>query len=254
MPTRWQLKRCFCNVCVEKGGMDSDGNLKGVLMEANLIPTHLRCCDQEKQIVSHPSHSPTESLSVDPTHSPAIESISGQLFALTLADEGPGTEFSTKFHTSGVASPAWNTLPIAELANSLGRLNIQRSTSPATHSPLPPLSPLLGPALAVPAAVIGGCRVCKKDRHRCTIRAHKILANIEARIHRTNCCLLELSILNFNKMQEELFALQQGLEKIMWNVDSIVSKKKMLDTLLSDLELRLELHLPAGPVRVDTGM
>jgi hypothetical protein len=47
MPVRQALKHCLCSVCMEQGGVDANGNLKGVLMEARLIPSHLKHIQDE---------------------------------------------------------------------------------------------------------------------------------------------------------------------------------------------------------------
>jgi hypothetical protein len=103
--------------------------------------------------------------------------------------------------------------------------------------------------------VIGGRRSYKKDRHRSTIKAHQLLSNIEAYIHRADRLLLKLSSPHVDQMQQEVLTLQRALEGVTWNVDSISSKKKSLEALLNDLELHMKpLSASHGPVNIDTGM
>ncbi|KAG6376549.1 hypothetical protein JVT61DRAFT_2545 [Boletus reticuloceps] len=212
MPVWRVLKRCLCSVCTEQEGVDADGNPKGVLMEVCLIPSHLKRI-QDEQTASHTSPSQVsgsiELPSKDQPSSPTIDSIVGELFALTLTDDctSPASSYTR------TANPlSRNTVTTSDLADSLTRLIIQQSTRSSITPSLPPTDP---PSLrsAIPASVIGGCRSCKRDRHRCTIKAHKILSNIEAHIHRANCLLLEPSSLHADQMCQEVLTLRRALEE-----------------------------------------
>ena len=97
MPTRLAFKQCLCNVCTEKGGTDGDGKPKGMLMEAHLLPAHLKHL-QDEQTANHTSNhwthsSSTYSQSNARTFSSAVDSIAGHLSAITLADDGPNTNY-----------------------------------------------------------------------------------------------------------------------------------------------------------------
>jgi len=104
--------------------------------------------------------------------------------------------------------------------------------------------------------VIGRHRLCKKDRHRHTVKAFQLLKNIETRIHCCNRLLLEPSSIDFDVMHCEILTLRLALEKVSWNADSVNSKKGTLAALLNDLELWVKPHLPAsqGPMGIDTSM
>ena len=55
-------------------------------------------------------------------------------------------------------------------------------------------------------------------------------------------------------MQQEVLTLQRALEGVTWNIDFVNSKKKSLEALLNDLELRMKpLSASHGPVNIDTG-
>ena len=212
----------------------------------------------------------TDLQSDDRAFSPTADSIAGRLFALTLTDDGPNANSipnklwssCAEFQDTGpsiamIADPlGWSSVLVADLAESLSRLAHQSMISSEQCS-APPL-PLMDPSLlnsATPALVVGGRRLCKKDRRHCTVKALQLLNNIETRIHHSSRLLLEPSSLDSDKMQHEVLTLRLALEKITQNAHSISLKKKTLAPLLDDLELRVKLHLPAsqGPVDVDTG-
>ena len=243
-----------------------DGKPKGVLMEAHAIPAHLKHL-QDEQAPDHTSNDRAHLSSTDP---PTADSIAGHLFALTLMDDGlntnsipnklwsPCAEFQdTGPSNAAIADPlCWSSVPITDLAGSLSRLTLQSMKSSAPSTPSPSLmdpSPL---NLAIPALVVSGCRLCKKDRHCCTIKALQLLNNIETCIHHCNHLFLEPSSSNFKKMQHEVLTLCLALEKVTWNADSVNSKKEILVALLNNLELQMKPHLSAlqGPVDIDTSM
>ena len=150
-------------------------------------------------------------------------------------------------------SLSWKTIAISDLADSLTCLTIQPSTKSDATPSLPPTHQPSSQSV-IPTLVIGGRRSRKKDRHRCTIKAHQLLSNIEARIHRADCLLLEPSSPHVDQMQQEVLTLQRALEGVTWNVDSVNSKKNSLEALLNDLELRMKpLSASHGPVNIDTG-
>lgn len=266
MPARLVLKRCLCDVCAEKGGTDVDGKPKGMLMEAHAIPAHLKRLQDEQA----PDHMSNDRAHLSSTNPPTADSITGHLFALTLTDDGPNTNSipnklwssRAEFQDTGPSNAAiadplcQSSVPIADLGGSLSRLTLRSTKSSAPSAPSPSLTDPSPSNLAIPALVVGGRRLCKKDRHRCTVKALRLLNNIETCIHHCNRLFLEPSSSNFEKMQHEVLTLRLALEKVTWNADSVNSKKEILVALLNDLELQMKPHLSAsqGPVDIDTGM
>ncbi|KIO03561.1 hypothetical protein M404DRAFT_26866 [Pisolithus tinctorius Marx 270] len=86
--SRPTLKRCFCEECVEKGGTDSHGKARGVLMEARFMPAHMKRVHEEHATQYSP---PVQQSAID-----AIDSVAEHLFALTITDDGPDPGHGSK--------------------------------------------------------------------------------------------------------------------------------------------------------------
>lgn len=197
----------------------------------------------------------------------AGDSIAGHLFALTLTDDGVGTEHApsklwssrAEFQDTGPSRsvianpPSGGSVPIADLTNSLNRLML-RSASPSTL-PSNELSNTSSSSGSVtPTLVVGGCRLPKRDSHRRTVKALQLLNNVESRIHRCSRLLLKPSDVDYSFLQREVTTLRQATDNVTWIADSVKSKKRMLLTLLQELEAEVSSHLPVlqGPVDINT--
>ncbi|KIK29890.1 hypothetical protein PISMIDRAFT_6625 [Pisolithus microcarpus 441] len=197
----------------------------------------------------------------------AGDSIAGHLFALTLTDDGVGTEHApsklwssrAEFQDTGPSRsvianpPSGGSVPIADLTNSLNRLML-RSASPSTL-PSNELSNTSSSSGSVtPTLVVGGRRLPKRDSHRRTVKALQLLNNVESRIHRCSRLLLKPSDVDYSFLQREVTTLRQATDNVTWIADSVKSKKRMLLTLLQELEAEVSSHLPVlqGPVDINT--
>ncbi|KAI6013664.1 hypothetical protein BKA83DRAFT_19615, partial [Pisolithus microcarpus] len=222
------FKRCKCEECIE-------GNANGVLMDARVMPTHLKRVQVERSRREDSS----------------LKDLTGHLFALTLTDDGPDPNatadklWKSRAHyqktgpSSDVIAGSLTTLQIPDIVDSLNRLrshDAQLADEPRT---VPQSSP--NPSISV---VTGG-RLPRKDRRRCIMKALEILSNIEARTQWCFRLLLDGSNEYIPSMvRRELDLLRHATEGVKHGHHSVDSYKKGVVTGLDKLEAELKLHEP----------
>lgn len=186
------FKQCKCEEC-----LCQDGN--GISMDSRLIPAHLNRVQVEHSRLQHV-----------PTSAGNPDDLAGHLIALIITDEGPDpnagaaelwktrNDYHTTSPNSSLVTGSLHSLPFADLADSLGRLKLNDNQSSrasaddpedqlplanATSTSMPHHNPPIAPSSipSSPVSTVAGKRVPKNDRHRDTVKALKILSNIEAR-------------------------------------------------------------------------
>ncbi|KIK20278.1 hypothetical protein PISMIDRAFT_13110 [Pisolithus microcarpus 441] len=192
-PSHPSFKRCFCVECVEKGGVDKDGNPKGILIQSCLLAMHLKRVKDECNS--------TDSNPVVPKHN-SLDSITGHLFALTLTDKGPNptsvpsklwnlwAEFQETGPSSDVVARPPSSLPVTDITSSLNHLAHATSAPSHCNQSLSLPSPSACPA----SAVDGHSSPDPKKSLNCwTVQALQVLDNIESRIQHCSRLLLDPS-------------------------------------------------------------
>ncbi|KAF9221460.1 hypothetical protein BS17DRAFT_768732 [Gyrodon lividus] len=246
------LKQCSCEECIEKGGAGVDRKPKGMLMEARLLATHLKCVKDKHTAWNAPTSAPS------PNSSTNMDQIAGQLFALTLTDDGPKSLTSklwnscTEFQQTGPNSSTITQLPdplsISDITNSLNHLRF-KTTAQAVPSSSPSLSPLSPQSRSLvssqpnnaatlpphysPALLVSGCRLSKKDHNHHTVKALQILSNIKSHVQ---CCYrLLLNSSSYQDMKHQLATLRQAIDRVNRATESVKAQKKRLPAMLDDL-------------------
>jgi len=146
-----------------------------------------------------------------------------QLFALTVTDDGPDPSMlSNKLwdthaevqaaspNISLIAGPVLM-VSVSQITDSLSHLKIQ---SPASRTEASTPFPLdiscagarssTHPPTLPPASIVGGHGMTKKDRNQCSVKALRLLANIDASIHRCFRLLLDNSDDTTSNLSNEL--------------------------------------------------
>ena len=207
MPAHIVRKRCTCTECIERSS-------SGVLMEAQLIPTHLHCIKSMHTALPQSTTTPTcESIPSD------ADGLADHLLALTLTNNGPDLnsqvnklwDSRTSFQAAGpsqrVIDGALEPISMSDIAGSINHLVLQDISSPNTVADLPHATladAFAGGSIAINSPIshtsshtspsplpaqLASHRASKKDRHWCTTQALKILSNVESHIQQ----LLRLS-------------------------------------------------------------
>ncbi|KAI9463751.1 hypothetical protein HD554DRAFT_2175465 [Boletus coccyginus] len=249
-------KRCFCEGCIEKGGRDMDGKPRGMLMEARLIPPHLKHLQDE-----HSAQCSSASVGLQLPTGSGADAIAGHLFDLTLTDDGPDpVALANKLKRAQAVSrlTLQTTLvppPLSPLATH-SNVSEHHITSQPPPSCLPPTknATSLASSSASPVSVIGGRRSPKKHRNRRTIKALQILSNIESCIQR--CCrlLLDPSNISYHDIQHELVTLRRTVDKVTREMESVMVQRRTLIALLDELTSQVQVPAnssPQGPVEID---
>ena len=216
-------------------------------MDSRLLPAHLKRVQEEKYITQNP---PTaQKSSTGDTHP---GDFSGHLFGLTFTDDGPDTnsgasklwnsraEYQELSPSSDIIAGPLSPPPISDIVESLGRLSLN-SPQPMTHPSGPPISQ------------IAGCRIMRKDGYQRSLKALKLLSNIEARANRYRCLLLDPSDGLFDKVSGELPRLRTALENIKRKTDFIDTRKKEITITLETLEREVKAKRTSYPSTKDSG-
>ena len=248
-------------------------------MDAKLIPAHVNRMREERARstgmhypASVENHSPRKPERCSPT-----SDLVARLFALTVTDNGPDpgmlssklwdthAEFQAASpNTSIIAGPVPMVL-VSQITESLSRLKVQSPASSTEASTLfPPDIPCANahnsthPPFLPPASIVGGRRMTKKDQNQCSVKALRLLANIDASIHRCFRLLLDNSDDTTSNLSNELARLRKAVNDIVHNTDAITQRKKATSDALDRLELELKSRSPTdtslqSPVRVSSG-
>jgi hypothetical protein len=210
------LRWCTCEECIQK-------HTNGTLMDARFLPAHQKYIQDEWRIgsaaPSPPAHSdnPTKcpvnlSLTDDrrnPSVSTRSDDLAGCLFALTLTDNGPNAtddanklwnsraDFQERGPSSGVIAASPTPVSMDQVATSLGHLRISHLQSNPPDTQFPDTYPSDNrcptpeiPPSAHPASIVSGCRLPKKDRNHHSVKALKLVSNIEVRTRWCFCLFL----------------------------------------------------------------
>jgi hypothetical protein len=199
MPAHIVRKHCTWEEYVEK-------HSSGVLMETRLIPAHLHRVKSMRTALLQSSTTPAcENAPFD------ADGLAAHLLALTLTDNGPNLnsqvnklwDSRASFQAAGpsrrVIDGTLKPISMSNIAGSINWLVLQNISSPNTLADLAhdsiadtsvddsvainsPISHTQSRTSSPPPAQLGFHRISKKDHHRRTREALKILSNIESRI------------------------------------------------------------------------
>ena len=214
-------------------------------MDSRLIPAHLKRVQEQ--------------IKLQTSHNVEVDGLASHLFALTFTDDGPDPKSSVNklwnsradYQESGPSSDviagSLDPLPFSDIAESLSRLSINSATSAS-------------PPNSHPASQVAGRRVSKKDGYQRSVKALKLLSNIETRAGRCLRLLLEPSNNSIVEITNELASLRRALETINQRTDFVDSRKKEVTALLDQLESEVKTKsssFPSSndsePVNIDTG-
>jgi hypothetical protein len=256
MPTHIIRKCCTCEECVEK-------HSSGVLMEARLIPAHLHRV--KSMCTTLPQSSTTPACKNTPSDA---DGLAAHLLALMLTDNGPDLnsqvnklwDSRASFQAAGpsrcVIDGTLKPISMSDIAGSINRLVLQNISSPNTLADLArdsiantsvddsvtinfPISHTQSHTLSPLPAQLGFRKISKKDHHRHTREALKILSNVESHIQRCHRLLLDSSNGTFTTISEDLAKLHKADENVRCQSDLVISKKCAITSSLDELEIEL---------------
>jgi len=234
--SRTVYKRCTCEECIEKGGCTENGAPMGVLIAERLMAAHLQRTKRAQ--AEHPAlvHTAGTGYKNDDT-----DLVTSQLRTLTLADNDALTAVSAR--TAAPGSPKYpNPTPpvyIPTLTCDLERLTL--SDPPATRETID--------------TVVGGGHVFRRNNNRRTVKALKLLDNIEFRVQR---CFRLLFAGNSDHVGRELPLLRKAVENIRREVDLVIARKGAIVSEIDNLEAQFNIRGPPKrdlrtAVKFDTG-
>ena len=214
-------------------------------MDLRLIPAHLKCVQEQ--------------IKLQTSHNVKVDGLASHLFTLTFTNDGPDPKSSVNklwnsranYQESGPSSDvivgSLDPLPFSNIAESLSCLSINSTT-------------LVSPPNSCPASQVGGHRVSKKGGYQHSVKALKLLSNIETCASWCLQLLLEPSNNSIVKITNELASLCRALETINRRMDFIDSCKKEVTALLDQLKSEVKTKsssFPSSndsePVNIDTG-
>ncbi|KAG0699830.1 hypothetical protein DFH29DRAFT_877055 [Suillus ampliporus] len=202
--SRSLFKRCFCEECIETGDHAEDGTPKGVLIAEHLMAAHLqhtKCTQAERAAAGSPCTNAITDLLVS------------QLDALALIDNKPPVSHPNP-------TPP---LSITALADDLEQLT------------------LLDHFVArEPRVAISG-DVSQKNIHRPTVKALRVLDNIEFCVQR---CFQLLLAGNSNDVGRELLLLHTAVESVKRKADLVVTRKRAIMLEIDGLEAQFNSQKP----------
>jgi hypothetical protein len=226
------------------------------MMDSRLIAAHLKRVQEEK---SKHRASPAVTEKTFTAHTAHPDNLASHLLALTLTDDGPDpkspanklwnsrSEYQESGPSKDIVAGTLDPLPFADIAESLSRLCLTSRTSTL-------------PSTALPASQIAGRRVSRKDGHACSVKALKLLSNIEDRANRCLRLLLDPSDDSIAEVTNDLQRLRLSWENIRGKADSVNARKREVATTLDKLELEVKARPSPSPssgklepVNVDTG-
>ena len=233
-------------------------------MESRLIPIHLKCVqDQASQqpsvsIAHSPSGSPLASDNASNATLDSMDCLAGHLFTLTLTNDGPDpvmhmnkmwnshTNFQRAGSSSNVISSPPASVLIEDISTSLRCLTTLQPPNtnhdgPIARPNLPP--PSSSSAVISSLTIVGGCKIPKKDRNHCVVKALQILCNIEQCLQQCSHLLLTSVDVDNDDLHREVFALRSTLNQITPDAESVMMKKETLCRLLNELDSCFT-HLP----------
>jgi hypothetical protein len=196
------------------------------------------------------------------------DGLAAHLLALTLTDNGPDLnsqvnklwDSHASFQAAGpsrhVIDSTLEPISMCDIAGSINCLVLQNISSPNTLADLvrnsiadtsvddsvainSPISHTQSRTSSPPPAQLGFPRISKKDRHRCTREALKILSNVESCIQRCHRLLLDSSNGTFTTISENLAKLCKAAENVRRQSDLVISKKCVITSSLDELEIEL---------------
>ena len=252
-------------------------------MDAKLIPAHVNRVREERAReqrarstgmhypASIENHSPRKAEPCSPT-----SDLVARLFALTVTNDGPDpgmlssklwntrAEFQAASPNTSIIDGPVPIVSISQITNSLSHLQIRSpASSTEASTPFPPYISCTAhnsphPPTPPPASIVGGRGMTKKDRNQCSVKALRLLANIDASIHHCFRLLLDNSDDITSNLSNEVARLRKAVNDITRNTDTITQCKKTASDALDRLELELKSRSPTdtslqSPVRVSNG-
>lgn len=206
------------------------------------------------------------------------DDLAGRLFALTLTDNGPNAtestnklwnsraDFQKRGPSSGIIAASPTPVSVDQVAASLSRLhmgilrlqsNPSDTQSPNTypsdsHCPKPEIPPR-----GRSASTVSGRQLSEKDGNHRSVKALKLLSNIEVRTRMCFHLFLAATEGSYDTIKHELASLRRATQDIRRNTDYVKSRKAEVLSGLDELECQL-LQLPnptnpKGPVEFNSG-
>ncbi|KAG1842407.1 hypothetical protein DFJ58DRAFT_844715 [Suillus subalutaceus] len=223
------FKQCTCEECIEKGGRDENGEPKGLPVAECLIAAHIQRVRADRS---------------------GRNNAGADLVASRLSALG-------------------DTLSVCTVTDNLGHLTLSEDIP---DIPTPVEFPV-HPELRIPAPpVIVGCFYCKSSQERIdmtghrrvlqrhnsqqTVKALRLLDNIESRVQR---CFFLLSAGSFDAIGRELPLLRKAADNVSQKADMVRSRKDTIISQIDSLGAQFESRKPfttdsLNPVEFDAGM
>lgn len=240
MPSRKAEFLCVCLSCAAAGGNDPAGKPLGRIFPLSQKVAHLARikaeCDAIEVWTAH----------VQDTGVP------DRIFALTLMDEGPNMETQPdklwtsrlEYQDSSTTQPAFSEAALIadSIVESMGRLpagiNQPIHSAPQPHDIFPTFD------LSPPSPNCYERHLAKREKNRRTVKAHKVLTNVELR---TTACSeklsttfsTRLSLQTLKSVETELSLLRSSLGKVTRCTESLDSRKRAIGKKLNQVEARL---------------
>lgn len=253
-PSRSVFKRCTCEQCIEQGDHDENGTPKGLLVLERLMAPHVQRVRAERAALACAADSGR-------SHD-GVNLVASRLSTLNIAD----------------------TLSVSVVPDNRGRFTASRelpdiltSADLLVHAELPKTAPPVSvPALtdeferlalldsfhAMPSQeqrdMTASCRgVFQRDNSRQTIKASKLLDNIESRVQR---CFRLLSVggSGFDDVGHELPLLRKAAGNVRGRAETVTSQKDAILSQIDLLKAQFDDRKPIAtasqkPVEFDTG-
>ena len=247
MPARSATLCCLCSRCYE---VDKEGvvhNPSRKLISVAHKVAHLQRVQSRLSISSEQHQQAVETLAWEEMEwnisREAADSLGGRVCTLTLTDEGPDlSSQASKLWTScedfqqNVNAPPPIDV-IAPLLNDLAESFTHLAINSTPSHPIPPtdnidnLLPLPPSHQSSKSSTSSGvpCTTSKREKDRCTINTHSILANIESCMQVIPIQIAtSMSISSLRKIRTELSTLKTALKNITYCASSVVEHKKGL--------------------------
>jgi hypothetical protein len=256
MPARPRLTRCYCSQCVSNGGLDTNGQPKGVVFtsQALLVAHQARLANERRATSAAPVEPPSE-----------MADLESSVFALTLTDDGPDH--------NGQPSRLWSSRADFQEGNSQRHVLSDPSTNDILaaferlslsqpHSNQPSsshASVATGPIHAASPVSVQQRTMQKKEKNKRTTTALQVLASIETKVE---ACRTKLTAVPtkevLTRVKSTLAELRSALECIKRHTPTIDTRKQGISLRLDALEARLtewRLIIPESntPITYDSG-
>ncbi|KAG1869325.1 hypothetical protein C8R48DRAFT_671286 [Suillus tomentosus] len=234
---RTAFKRCICEECIEKGGLDENGEPKGLPVAERFMATHLQRVRADRATFARAADSRRNNDGAD--------LVASQLSALTI---------------EGTPSVSTVTDNLVRLTLSENILDIHTPVELPVHPELPifappvPVSPLtdeferlalsdtsIAKSSQEQIDMIGRRTVLQSHNGRWIVKALKLLDNIESRVQ---WCFRLLSVGSFDIIGHELRLLRKAVNNVNQKADTVISRKNAIMSQIDGLEAQFESRKP----------